>query len=77
MDDFGLMEERTESVTPPYRTRRTANAEDVAEPSAEEGERDKQKSILWRRSRVQTHKWMEDVDFIPITYGKCYDWIAA
>ena len=61
MDDFGLMgrtDGRTQSVTPPYRTRRTASAEDVAEPSAEEEEEgDKQKSIIWCPRKEEAHKW--------------------
>ena len=63
MDDFGLMgrtDGRTQSVTPPYRTRRTASAEDVAEPSAEEEEEeegDKQISILWCPRKEEAHKW--------------------
>ena len=64
MDDFGLMgrtdgRTRTQSVTPPYRTRRTASAEDVAEPSAEEEEEegDKQISIIWCPRKEEAHKW--------------------
>ena len=65
MDDFGLMgrtdgRTRTQSVTPLYRTQRTASAEDVAEPSAEEEEEeegDKQKSIMWCPRKEEAHKW--------------------
>ena len=58
---MGRTDGRTQSVTPPYRTRRTASAEDVAEPSAEEEEEeeegDKQKSIMWCPRKEEAHKW--------------------